>query len=90
MKHREDTNQSQNGIPALNRSYLKTKINMREAHPFLLSGFFQQMKQQGDSGLPWLRQIPILSPLFSSGQIYNNEFELIFILVPKVYEPQFS
>ena len=81
-----DQTQSQNGIPALNRSYLTTKINMKKAKPFFLSGFLQHMNQNGKQGLPWLSQIPLFSSLFSNKQIFNNDYELIFILVPEIHE----
>ena len=81
-----DHNQSSAGIPALNRSQLKTQVTMKNPRPFFLSGFIQRNKSQGDQGLPWLRQIPLFSPLFSSGQITDSEYELIFILIPEFHE----
>ena len=79
-----DHNQASGSIPALNRSVVKTKINMAEPRPFLISGLIEQIHQDGNSGLPWLSQIPIFKSLFSSRQIYNDEYELVFILLPKV------
>ncbi len=80
-----DQSLSSEGVPALMQSQLKTEINMKKVSPFLLSGFFQQDQGDSRSGLPWLQQIPLFKPLFSSGQIYNNELELVFILVPEFY-----
>ncbi len=74
------------GVPALNRSQVKTQVNMERPRPIFISGFLQQNQGKSRSGLPWLQQIPLFSPLFSSGQIYNDDFELVFILVPQFYE----
>jgi pilus assembly protein CpaC len=80
-----DQSLNTNGVPALVRSQVKTQVNMKEPTPILLSGFLRQDQGDSRSGLPWLQQIPIFKPLFSTGAIYNNELELVFILVPSFY-----
>lgn len=81
-----DATQSSQGVPALIRNEVKTKVNMKRPTPILLSGFLKQQKSSNNQGLPWLSQIPVFKPLFSSGQIYDNESELLFILVPSFYD----
>lgn len=83
-----DHSQAVNGIPGLNRSHLNTQVTMVSPRPVLLSGFLQQGSEQARSGLPWLSQIPVFSPLFSTGQIHNTEYELVFILMPRLYDAQ--
>ncbi len=79
-----DQESSATDIPALSRSQIKTHINMKSPHPVLLSGFLQQQSGESSAGLPWLSQIPIFKPLFSSGQINNRDYELVFILFPRI------
>ncbi len=81
-----DHSQAVNGVPGLNRSHLNTEVTMEKPRPILLSGFFQKGSEQARSGLPWLAQIPLFSPLFSTGQIHNTEYELVFVLLPRYYE----
>jgi type II secretory pathway component GspD/PulD (secretin) len=57
---------------------------MQSPRPILLSGFLQQQSGQTRSGLPWLAQIPLFKPLLSTGQIYNRDYELVFILNPRI------
>lgn len=80
-----DQSHAQGNLPALIRSQVSTQVNMKTPQPILLSGFLQQQQGQSRSGLPWLQQIPVFSPLFSEGQIYNNDYELVFILIPSFY-----
>lgn len=75
------------GVPAIVRSDVKTQVNLQKPSPILLSGFLRQDQGDDSTGLPWLKQIPIFKPLFSSGQVFNSELELVFILVPSFYEP---
>ncbi len=79
-----DQESSATDIPALTRSQIKTHINMKSPRPVLLSGFLQQQSGESSAGLPWLSQIPIFKPLFSSGQINNRDYELVFILYPRI------
>ncbi len=79
-----DQDSSSTDIPALTRSQVKTQVHMNSPRPILLSGFSQNQSGESTAGLPWLSQIPILKPLFSNGQIYNRDYELIFILYPKI------
>ena len=79
-----DQDSSGTDVPALTRSHVKTKVNLQKPRPIFLSGFLQQQSGGSQSGLPWLSQIPIFKPLFSSGQIYNRDYELIFILYPRI------
>jgi hypothetical protein len=81
-----DRTQATADVPALNRSQVKTQINMKTPQPILLSGFMQSSEGDSQSGLPWLQQIPLFSPLFSTGQIYRDDFELVFILIPSFYD----
>ena len=81
-----DQSMAINNIPALTQSHLKTEVNMKTPRPILLSGFLRQDFGRNSQGLPWLKQIPILKPLFSNGQIHNSEMELVFILLPEFYE----
>lgn len=81
-----DQSLSSEGVPALVNSELKTQISLKEAKPILLSGFLRSNSAKGRQGLPWLQQIPIFKPLFSTGEIYNSELELVFILVPKILQ----
>jgi hypothetical protein len=80
-----DQNLTSDGVPALQRSQIQTQINMIEPKPVVISGFLKSEDSLGRNGLPWLQQIPILNPLFSNGQIYSDELDLVFILVPQIY-----
>lgn len=81
-----DQTQANVDVPSLQRSEIKTQINLKKPGPIFLSGLHKSVSSNGRSGLPWLQQIPLFKPLFSTGQIYDDSYELVFILAPSFYE----
>ena len=81
-----DQTQADVDVPSINRSHVKTQINLESPRPILLSGLIKQTQSQGRVGLPWLQQIPIFKPLFSNSQIYDDNYELLFILIPSYHD----
>ncbi|MCJ8276583.1 MAG: hypothetical protein HRT44_08890 [Bdellovibrionales bacterium] len=77
-----DQSQAIEGIPGMTRSKLKTNINLDKPQPIILTGLIGLEEGQSRQGLAWLSQIPLLEPLFSTGEFYDNEYELVFILTP--------
>lgn len=71
-------------VPALLQHNLKTVIETKKLGPIVLSGFLQKDQSEGRSGLPWLQQIPIFAPLFSSGKIHEANSEIFFVLYPEI------
>lgn len=67
------SSQNEQGIPALNRRSLKTKINSIEGEMVVLSGLAKQTNQKEKEGTPFLRSIPILGSLLFSKSSENAE-----------------
>lgn len=78
----------QNGgeLPGRNISHLSTLVNLQLGQSIVMSGFRSRSQSRGTSGLPGLRQIPILGYLFGSEQASEDEREGMIFIIPTVVE----
>lgn len=82
-------------VPELRKESLKTTVVMPDGGTLLLGGLKFYEEQDLDSGIPVLKDIPILSFFFSRKGKYTNMRDLIILLRVKVlimeeYEPNTS
>jgi hypothetical protein len=74
-------------LPRFHANQMKTQVDAQLGSPLFLSGLLQQGVRQEAKGLPFLRSIPILGPLFGSEDYLNERSELVAILVPQAPPP---
>ena len=74
-------------IPALSTRRVNSTVDVRRDESLIISGLFDDERQQLKSGIPLLMKIPILGNLFSSTQWQHNETELLVIVTPVVFDP---
>lgn len=75
------------GIPGVRTNEIKTQVDARVGHPLFLSGLIDEKFRERVSGLPFLRDIPILGSLFGSEDFQNSESEFLVILIPHTTPP---
>ena len=54
---------------------------------FRSSGLFNSQDERVKTGVPLLKDIPILGQLFSSTRFQKNESELIVVVTPTIVDP---
>jgi pilus assembly protein CpaC len=74
-------------IPALVTRKMDATIDVRRSTSIVLSGMFSTSDDRSKTGVPLLKDIPILGQLFSSTRFQRNESELIVIVTPTVVDP---
>jgi pilus assembly protein CpaC len=74
-------------IPALSTRRVTSTVDVRRNESLIISGLFDDERQQTRSGIPLLMKIPILGQLFSSTQWQRDETELLVIVTPIVFDP---
>lgn len=74
-------------IPALSTRRVTSTVDVRRNESLIISGLFDDERQQTRSGIPLLMKIPILGQLFSSTQWQHDETELLVIVTPIVFDP---
>ena len=66
---------------------ITTTLDVRRDQSLIVSGLFAGEEERVKTGLPLLKDIPILGVLFSSTRFQRNESELIVIVTPTILDP---
>lgn len=74
-------------IPAFQTRRIQSTVDVRPNQSLIISGLFNDQRQQVKTGIPLLQDIPILGHLFSSTQWQHNETELLVIVTPVMFDP---
>ena len=74
-------------IPALRTRRIESTVDVRRNTSLVLSGLFSGEEERVKTGVPFLKDIPILGQLFSSTRFQRNESELIVIVTPIIVDP---
>ncbi len=74
-------------IPALRVRRIGTTVNVRPGQSLILSGLFNEERENVRTGIPGLMNIPILGALFSSTRWQRAESELLIIVSPELFDP---
>ncbi len=76
-----DSSHAIDGIPALSKRHLQTKMESREGETVILSGLIRQSSSHEKHSLPLLAHIPLLGPLLFSSENDSNDESEIFMAV---------
>jgi type IV pilus assembly protein PilQ len=82
----EATNDSlvTDGDGATNTKYAKTKVLVRDGETTVLGGIFVESEGDADSGVPYLKDVPVLGNLFKSKTKTNSKEELLIFVTPHI------
>ena len=82
---REFTGTRQVGVaPDINRREAQTKVLVRNGQTAVVGGIYQADQTQGETGIPWLKEVPVLGWLFKSRSTSNTKNELLVFLTPRI------
>lgn len=77
---------SQVSSPAIfNRSY-STSLSLKDGSAILIAGLMSQRQTDGNSGIPYLKDVPLLGNLFKTQKRTRNKTELVLMIVPYIIE----
>ena len=74
-------------IPAFRTRRIESTVDVRRNTSLVLSGLFSNSDEVVKTGVPLLKDIPILGQLFSSTRYQKNQSELIVIVTPMIVDP---
>lgn len=74
-------------IPALRTRRVESTVDVAGDQSVIISGLFNEEREQVKTGIPLLMDIPILGHLFSSTRWQTNESELLVVVTPTVVDP---
>lgn len=74
-------------VPALRTRKVETTLDVRPGQSLVISGLFNEERENVKTGIPGLMNIPILGALFSSSRWQSSESELMVIVSPVLIDP---
>lgn len=74
-------------MPGLNVRRAETTLELPSGGALVMSGLLQDTQHEVISGLPGIRNVPILGALFGSRDFQHNETELVIIVTPYIVNP---
>ncbi|MDR2735244.1 MAG: hypothetical protein LBB20_00135 [Puniceicoccales bacterium] len=72
------------GTPTTSTSSINTEAVLYEGQSLFIGGYFHEQHDKGDTGIPILKDIPILGNIFKNKMNSNNILERIYLITPKV------
>jgi len=75
-----------NGNPNISTNTLTTNVAVQSGQSIILGGLIRDSVIEGESGVPFLRRIPLLGRAFESTTLESDRSEIIIIIKPTVVE----
>ncbi len=72
--------------PTIFQRKIKTNLTLRDGGSVVLGGLVSNQTTTGNSGVPFLKDIPILGNLFKNSSSDHSREELVVIIVPYIIE----
>lgn len=76
--------QAANGNVELNKRHSKTTVMVKNGKTAVIGGIYQLDDRNNDTGVPWLKNIPLLGYLFKQTKDVKSKNELLLFLKPKI------
>jgi general secretion pathway protein D len=70
--------------PTIEERKIASSVAVRDGETIALGGLIQDSRNDTKSGIPFLQEIPVLSPLFSTTSNDDQRTELIALITPRV------
>ncbi len=74
-----------NSPEIFNRS-ISTSLSLQDGHSVLLGGLISNSASKGNSGIPFLKDLPLIGQLFRVNKASNTRTELVMMIVPYVID----
>ncbi|HEX2211268.1 MAG TPA: secretin N-terminal domain-containing protein, partial [Longimicrobium sp.] len=78
------TPETQFGAPVISTREAQTRLLVKDGHTVVIGGLVDTQRSRGSSGIPVLREIPVIGRLFGSHQQRTDVTELFLFLIPHV------
>ena len=75
-------------IPGFSKTKVKTVVQLKDGETLVIGGMIQQIQTTSDTGVPFLRRIPVIGKAFQSTSRGWQETELLIIVTPKIIQPE--
>ena len=74
-------------LPVINVRRAETTVEVGDGESIVIAGLFSNRSSTNESGLPGLKDVPLLGLLFGTTSVRSNELELIVIVTARLVRP---
>ncbi len=82
-----DTDSRVDNLPRVRQSTISTNAVVYEGEALVIGGYYNEIRQTSERGVPGLRKIPGLGALFRSRGATGSKSERLFVLSPRLVRP---
>jgi len=86
-KDEVDTSRTVDGNPFIIKKQTETNLIVRDGETIVISGLTKQRYLGGDSGVPGLKNVPVLGWLFKSDDRQQKMEEVLIFITPRILPP---
>lgn len=79
-----DTSGAGQGAFAVNSREANTRVLVKNGETAVIGGIYQSDATDGETGVPWFREIPGIGYLFKTKNIKKDKSELLIFLTPRI------
>jgi type IV pilus assembly protein PilQ len=72
---------------SIEKKEAKTKVLVRDGQTTVIGGIFVESETDGASGVPLLKDIPVMGHLFKSTTKSRERRELLIFITPRIVQP---
>ena len=72
--------------PSIFNRAVSTNLSLRDGSSVLIGGLMSQRRSQGNGGVPYLKDVPLVGNLFKSSSRSGNKTELVLMIVPYIVD----
>lgn len=76
--------------PTISTRRVETKLSLRDGSTVLLGGLIRNESSNGDAGVPFLKDIPVVGSLFKTQSTGDNQTELLIMITPYVINDDYE
>lgn len=78
------------GIPSVFERKATSTVLVSSGQTFAIGGIYRLTDRDTDSGVPFLKDVPVLGHFFSRTLVNNSDEELLFFITPRIIEGSFD
>ncbi len=80
----KETSRFGDTAPVVDVRETETVVSVRDGQTIVIAGLLQDKATEEESGVPFLRNVPIVGYLFKTQTVKKNKTELVILLTPKI------
>ena len=84
------TFRTSSGEPSINKKESSTEVLVRDGETTVIGGIVITDKSDTESGIPWLKDIPVFGWIFKSRSISDSQTELLIFITPTILKEKIT